>query len=143
MGILPIDYYDKKSNLSYIFLRILQWMAKCVGFTDEEDKILCEKYINFKNINNSNKSQIVNNKNNNKRIEVDYENIKEWHNDYQLITKKNGKKYEIYTPFSVIKSLNYNHIEKYWNKYETFPLLSEYINMTFFWIKRGYSLFNG
>jgi len=44
---------------------------------------------------------------------------------------KNGKKYEIYSPLSIIKSLNFNHIDNYWNKTETFSLLSEYINMEF------------
>ena len=138
-GILPIDYFDKISDLYYAFKHFTmispKWMAKYIGFTDEEVKMLCKKYINFKKLNNSNKNQVVNNKNNNKKVKVNYKNIRKWYNGYQLIGSKNGRKYEIYTPFSIIKSLNNNHIEIYWNKSETFPLLSEYINMDFFGLK--------
>jgi len=83
-GIFPIKGYKKNSSIKGIFreytMNSPNNIAKYVGFTDEEVKMLCEKYENlndsneeqitsnegklekykkFKNLNNSNKEQIT------------------------------------------------------------------------------------
>ncbi|OUM63447.1 hypothetical protein PIROE2DRAFT_9991 [Piromyces sp. E2] len=127
-GIYPIKGYKNNSSIKGIFWEFSMTSpnntAKYVGFTDGEVKMLCEK---FKNLN-----QESNNKEESDNLKrTNYKNIKERYNGYQLVDNKNGKKYEIYSPISIIKSFYYNYIDNFWNKTETSSLLFDNINMKF------------
>jgi len=58
-------------------------------------------------------------------------------NNY-LKTKK--KKYEMFTPYSVIKSLSLNLIDNYWNKSETYLNLSKFIDLDFSELKNDIAI---
>jgi len=55
-----------------------------------------------------------------------------------LIAKK--KKYEMFTPYSVIKSLSLNLIDNYWNKSETYLNLSKFIDLDFSELKNDIAI---
>jgi len=136
-GILPIKKYGNNSNLASIFEELSmtspRWMAKYIGFTDEEIKMLL---FNKKNIDSQTKvDNILNSKNFNK-IELDekmldeLKEMKKWYNGYQMIDNDN-KIYEIYSPLSIKNTFLYHKLDNYWIKSETYVLLKDYIDMDF------------
>ncbi|OUM59860.1 hypothetical protein PIROE2DRAFT_14491, partial [Piromyces sp. E2] len=91
-GILPIKKYGNNSNLASIFEELSmtspRWMAKYIGFTDEDIKklLFCKKYIN----NQTKIDNVLNNKNLNEikfdeKILEEYKEIKKWYNGYQQL----------------------------------------------------------
>lgn len=117
-GILPIENYCLDINISgdidNYTMAFTNWASKYIGFTDEEVIELCKKYIDNKDISNSNKMQAIHSqdisKNNNKKkdklLKVSYKNIKDWCNSYQMINERNEKKYIIYSSYSIINAIN-------------------------------------
>ncbi|OUM68995.1 hypothetical protein PIROE2DRAFT_3234 [Piromyces sp. E2] len=87
------------------------WMAKYIGFLDEEESNITESKLEK----NFNEKLIHKNEN---EIEVNFENIKKWYNGYQLKNSITNEKYEVYAPYSIIKALRFNEIRNYWNSYQ-------------------------
>jgi len=132
-GVFPIEKYNIDSNLKYIFTECSmtnpKWMAKYIGFNDNEVKELCENQlcnkINNKNSQNiSNKKQKLNESYNiideeNSSINeelihkntITYEKIKDYFYGYELFDNSIYKKYKVYSPYFVINSLENNIIE--------------------------------
>ena len=131
-GILPIKKYGKHSALNmfdeYSIITPMQ-LAPYTGFTEEEVQNLCVKY------------------------EMDFEEIKDWYDGYQVNTeipiemrKKyrlgvyNDQKISIYSPLSVVKAVSTGVIQNYWNKTENYEALAEYIRMDYDGLKDAVTL---
>jgi len=129
-GILPLKTSGVSSNLKGAFKEYSMTepdiMAEYVGFTDEEVKHLCKIYLE--------------NKSNGKKNNITYNDIKYWYDGYKMVNPKTKKKYDIYTPYSVISAIENNDIKNYWNKSETFTELSNQINMNFEGLKEDIAL---
>jgi len=141
-GILSIHYYYKDSNLLYVFENFTmfspKWMAKYIGYNDEEVKMLCEKYLNKAKNNSSNipiKRRKLNKEDNERSIykinnnkiktkelihvkeaKITYEKIKSFYYGYRLLDTWSNKKYEIYCPNSIDNALKENSIGIYQKK---------------------------
>jgi len=136
-GILPIQKCGNNSSVASIFeessMTSPKWMAKYIGFTDEEIKMLL-----FYKINLNNQTQVDNIKNskNLNKIKLDekmfdeFKKMKKWYNGYQLIDV-NNKIYEIYSPLSIKNTIKYHKLDNYWIKTEQYMLLKDYIEMDF------------
>jgi len=127
-GILPIKKYEDQStlnNFQELSMTFPLWTAKYFGFTNEEVIELCKiNHGNLKNVQNLSKSE------ENCRFEINYENIKNWYNGYQLMDDKFNK-YNIYNPYSIINAVNSGRIMNFWNKSSSYTLLSNYIQMNY------------
>ena len=104
-GILPIKKYGTHSALN-MFKEISMLnptpLENYMGFTEEEVRILCNKY------------------------EMDYEKIKEWYDGYQV-----GPQTSIYNHRSVVYAMMDRKYENYWTSTETYEALQVYIDMNF------------
>jgi len=134
-GILPIKSYGLNSSLRGIFDEFSMVsdnnLTKYVGFTEDDIKELCKKYLNKEILDSSYETQISIRKNDYDEkdmvIATNYEMIKKWYNGYRLINQNDGKEYDIYTPYSVIKAIENKKIGNYWIKTETYGDLIDYI----------------
>ncbi|OUM57108.1 hypothetical protein PIROE2DRAFT_18009 [Piromyces sp. E2] len=135
-GILPIKNYGLNSNLRGVFDEFTMisnnYIAEYVGFTDDDIEELCKKYLSEQILENSYENQNLIHediyKNKDIIISINYEMIKDWYNGYQLINNNDGKEYNIYTPYSVIKAIKNKRIENYWIKTESNLILFDFIN---------------
>lgn len=104
-GILPIKRYNTQSALNnfeeYTMLSPAQ-LAGYFGFTENEVKVLCEKYG------------------------TNAEEMKRWYDGYQL-----GNEKAIYNPFAVMKAVYRGSFESYWASTNVFEGLKRYITMNF------------
>eukprot|EP00833_Pecoramyces_ruminatium_P009825 jgi/Orpsp1_1/1183857/evm.model.c7180000086948.1 len=147
-GILPIR---NSSFKSFTMISPL-WMAKYIGYTENEVNELCQKLELNKIIYTPNKKQkllegVFNNiKEEIKEKEVSNEelfhknricfgNLKEMYSSYELTDTKNCRKYNIYCPYSVNNALNDKQIKNYWDEMEMDLLLSKYIENNIYRIK--------
>ena len=103
-GILPIVREKIQSKLNnfdeYTMLRP-GVLAQYIGFTEEEVKILCEKY------------------------KIDFSECKRWYDGYKL------KNFDMYNPRSVVKAIQDEEFASYWSATSTFEVISDYIGMNF------------
>jgi len=143
-GILPIKKYGINSGLAGYSLEYSmtspKWMAKYVGFTNNEIETLVNIYNKnkYKNKSVDITNAFSNDKNNLENLNEEKErsnkeminDLKNWYDGYQLIDE-NGEIYEIYTPFSIMNAIKSGNIQNYWVKSETYKLLYRYINMNF------------
>ena len=134
-GILPIKKYGKHSVLNmfdeYSMMNPMQ-MAPYTGFLTSEVEELTVKYGR------------------------DLDSIKDWYDGYKVSdiippdpdheilreTGKSpeGKKYDLYSPLSVVKSVMTGRISNYWNKTETYEALAEYIRKDYDGLKDSVAL---
>ena len=107
-GILPIKKYGVHSALNMFdeySMTNAEPIEQFTGFTEQEVKILCEKYgMNF------------------------YE-TKRWYDGYSL----NGL--SLYNPKSVVSAMTRKRFDTYWTQTETFEALKKYIQMDMFGLK--------
>lgn len=104
-GILPIKKYGTHSALNMFdeFSMLNPGpLASFVGFTEDEVIALCEQYY------------------------MDMDEMKTWYDGYGF--EEVGS---IYSPKSVISSLQFGKYGNYWNQTETFEALRVYIDMNF------------
>jgi hypothetical protein len=102
-GILPIKKYGTQSamtNFKEYTMLTPKKLAKYVGFTESEVKILCEKY------------------------DMDFSKIKHWYDGYSFIQLKS-----VYNPNSVMEAIDNGEIANYWTQTETYESLKIYIEM--------------
>ena len=103
-GILPIKKYGTHSALNMfdeISMISPKRLSAFMGFTEKEVEELCE------------------------HSEMDFNEMKEWYDGYHL------RDTSIYSPRSVVASLNNGELENYWNDTETYEALKVYIDMNF------------
>ena len=104
-GILPIKKYGTHSALNmfheYSMLEAGA-MSEFVGFTQAEVEALCQKY------------------------DMNPEEVKEWYDGYYF--EEVGA---VYSPRSVVCSMQSGRYNNYWNQTETFEALRTYIDMNF------------
>lgn len=104
-GILPIKKYGTHSALN-MFREFSMTnagpLASFVGFTEEEVKGLCDKY------------------------QMDFATCKMWYDGYSF--DETGS---IYSPRSVVESMNFRKFDTYWNQTETFEALKIYIDLNY------------
>lgn len=104
-GILPIKKYGTHSALNmfteYSMLDAGP-LAAYVGFTEEEVEKLCQRY------------------------HMDMGEMKSWYDGY--LFEEVGS---VYSPRSVVSSLEFGKFNSYWNQTETFEALRMYIDMNF------------
>lgn len=104
-GILPVKKYGTESalnNFKEYTMADPDYMAEYVGFTESEVKGLCEKY------------------------HMDFEETQRWYDGYSL--KNVG---HIYSPRSVVESIQRKEFGSYWTSTETYESLKKYIMMDF------------
>lgn len=104
-GILPIKKYGTHSALNMFdeFSMINPGpLARYVGFTEDEVRILCEQY------------------------HMDMTEMKNWYDGYLF-----ENEISIYSPRSVVSCMRFGKIGNYWNQTETFEALRIYIDMNF------------
>ncbi|KAG4088105.1 hypothetical protein H8356DRAFT_1315554 [Neocallimastix lanati (nom. inval.)] len=152
-GILPIQNYNLNSYYHIDFIEFSMktpgWMAKYIGINKDEAKELCQTHLANKTFNLSNKKQRLNNgtfikidkneqiseklshKNENEKVndEEPYKAIEDFYNGYQLIDKYSGIKYEIYSPYSIIKAIKEEHVKN--NQSENKEILYGFIQNNF------------
>jgi len=154
-GILPVKKYGENSAINN-FLEISMtspiWMAKYVGFTEDEIKELFKKCIGDKNPdtkqNNSTSKRQKLDKNNKKdkeknindelihKNELSLDNIKKWYDGYKLENEETHELFEIYSPLSITEAFKHKVIKNYWNKTETYFVLKKYIKKNYFGLKQ-------
>ena len=135
-GILPIKKYGKHSALNmfdeYSMTLPLQ-MAPYAGFTAEEVQALC----------------------NERRLK--YSEFEYWYDGYRLSNEVSGeilseganvdekvfRRYEIYSPYSVVKAIRNKRLENYWNETETYEALRQYIDWNFDGLKEDVAVLMG
>ncbi len=123
-GILPIKKYGKHSALNmfdeYSMTQPSQ-LAPFMGFTSDEVKNECLKR------------------------NLRYDSFKNWYDGYRLSNKvskelipegvsvdtEKYREYEIYSPYSVVKSILNKQFSNYWNQTETYEALRQYIDWDF------------
>ena len=102
-GILPIKKYGTQSALTdfreYTMIRP-QMLAKYVGFTEEEDRGLCDRY------------------------DVEFEEMKKWYDGYAFSKVKS-----VYSPNSVMQAVINEEFGDYWTETETYESLKHYIGL--------------
>ena len=107
------------------------WMAKYIGFTDDEVNKLCKDNLPKYQI-DENSNKIKNSKSDeDRKLIFSFKNIKNWYDGYRLFNSRKNKKYEMFTPYSVIKSLSLNLIDNCWNRSVTYLNLSKFIDFDF------------
>ncbi len=103
-GILPIKKYGKHSAINAFYEYSMTYadpISEFTGFTEEEVKLLCQKY------------------------DKPFEEMKRWYDGYNL----NG--ISIYNPKSVVESILRGQFNNYWTSTETYEALKVYIEMNF------------
>lgn len=104
-GILPIKKYGTQSALTdfreYTMIHPKK-LAKYVGFTEVEVKVLCEE------------------------SGMDFEEMKKWYDGYSF-----SKMQSVYSPNSVMEAIKNEEYATYWTETETYESLRTYINMNF------------
>lgn len=114
-GILPIKKYGTHSAINmfdeYSMTNPNQY-AEFVGITEEEAKILCDKY------------------------KVDFDSMKDWYNGYYFEYESLDKNfdiqthiYHIYNPRAVVATIEKREFQSYWTRTETYEALKMYIQM--------------
>ena len=102
-GILPIKKYGTQSALTdfreYSMVQPKR-LAKYVGFTEKEVRMLCEQY------------------------DMDFIEMKRWYNGYSFSREKS-----VYSPNSVIEAVKSGEYGDYWTQTETYRALKIYIEM--------------
>ena len=104
-GILPIKKYGTHSALNMfeeISMTDSKGFGKYMGFTEDEVKILCDKYS------------------------MDFSEVERWYDGYTL-----PEAGHIYNPKSVIDAMLYKEFKSYWVNTETYEALKIYIDMNF------------
>ncbi|MCD8119127.1 MAG: ATP-binding protein [Lachnospiraceae bacterium] len=104
-GILPIKKYGTESALTDFREYTMTkpgWLAKYVGFTEDEVKALCEEY------------------------QMDFEEVQTWYDGYSFSRVKH-----VYSPNSVMSAVQEGEILNYWPQTESFESLKEYIEMDY------------
>lgn len=109
-GILPIKKYGSHLALNMFTEYSMTEpgkLAEYFGFTEEEVKILCNKY------------------------EMNFQEAKEWYDGYDLhsYTKEKNICYAMYSPKSVVEAMLRHKYGAYWNQTETYEALKFYIQM--------------
>jgi len=162
-GILPLKKNEGQSSLNNFDEMTMvnpSWLAKYIGFTNDEVKDLCDKYEKDNTSNNeideSFKKQKVNdgliiNKNSESNEtmedsnykhkndkEINYENIKNWYNGYHLKDKR--KMYDIYSPYSIIRALENEEIRNYWNESANSNIVVDFFNIGIFGIENAIAM---
>lgn len=103
-GILPIKKYGEHSALN-MFTEIsmidLREYAEFTGFTEQEVRLLCEKY------------------------NMSLDETKKWYDGYNLMGVS------VYNPCSVVMSMTGGYFSNYWTSTETYEALKVYIKMDF------------
>ena len=131
-GILPIKKYGKHSALNMFdeySMTFPMQLAQHTGFTEEEVKLLCNKYGR------------------------DFDRVKNWYDGYEVSDiippdpdhkelretgkKPGAKRYALYSPLSVVKAMRTGVIKDYWNKTETYEALAEYIRRNYDGLKQA------
>jgi len=106
-------------------------MAKYIGFTDDKVNKLCKDNLPKYQI-DENSNKIKNSKSDeDRKLIFSFKNIKNWYDGYRLFNSRKNKKYEMFTPYSVIKSLSLNLIDNCWNKSVTYLNLLKFIDFDF------------
>ncbi len=103
-GILSIKKYGEHSALNMFqeySMTNQRELAEFTGFTENEVRILCEKY------------------------DMDFSETKKWYDGYNL------KGLSIYNPRSVVMSMTGHDYDNYWTSTETYEALKDYIKMDF------------
>lgn len=127
-GILPMLESEYKISDNYSMISP-EWMAKYFGFNENEIEELLKKKFGSEMHDNTNKEKIkkiklddglngsYEKKLNEKQllydeklihkneIKLNLKDIKNWYNGYQLIDNIYGKKYNIYSSYSVVKAI--------------------------------------
>lgn len=111
-GILPIKKYGSHSALNMFTEYSMtnpREMAEYFGFTEEEVKVLCEKF---------------------KR---NFEETRAWYDGYELVAIDGEDKicYSMYSPKSVVDAMLSGVFDNYWNQTETYEALKSYIKLNF------------
>ena len=111
-----------------------------VGWQNIEVNKLCKDNLPKYQI-DENSNKIKNSKNDkDRKLIFSFKNIKNWYDGYRLFNSRKNKKYEMFTPYSVIKSLSLNLIDNYWNKSETYLNLSKFIDLDFSELKNDIAI---
>lgn len=104
-GILPIKKYGTQSALTdFKEFTMVQpkVLAEYVGFTEPEVETICRNY------------------------QMDFVEMKNWYDGYSFHQIKS-----VYSPNSVIESMNNKRFSTYWTQTETYESLKSYISMNF------------
>ncbi len=109
-GILPIKKYGTHSALNMFTEYSMANpgdLAEYFGFTDDEVKVLCEKY------------------------RMDFDEARAWYDGYDLVTHRmdGDTHYSMYSPKSVVEAMLRHKYDTYWNQTETYEALKVYIQM--------------
>lgn len=108
-GILPVKKYGTESalnNFKEFTMTSPGWMAKYIGFTEEEVRTLCVEY------------------------RVDFAGVKKWYDGYLL--EGTG---EVYNPRSVAETMVTGKLGSHWTSTETYESLKRYIMLDLFGLK--------
>jgi len=111
-GILPIKKYGSHSALNMFSEYSMTdpgEFAEYFGFTEEEVITLCDGY------------------------DMNYEEMRAWYDGYYL--KSGDKEVSIYSPKSVVESIQRRNFGTYWNQTETYEALKIYVEMNIHGLK--------
>ena len=104
-GILPVKKYGQHSALNMFWeysMTNQKILEEYTGFTENEVKVLCERY------------------------DMDFDEIGSWYDGYRF------KKYKhIYNPKSVVEAMSCRDCSNYWTSTETYEALKVYMDMDF------------
>jgi len=156
-GILPLKKNEGQSSLNNFDEMTMvnpSWLAKYIGFTDDEVKDLCDKYEKNNTLKNEidetfkkqkGKDGLIINKNSGSNEstedsnykhkndkEINYDNLKNWYDGYRLKDKR--KVYEIYSPYTIIKALEKKKVCNYWNESVNSNIIVDFFNKDIFGI---------
>ena len=103
-GILPIKKIKTQSalnNFAEFTMTDARIFSKYIGFTEEEVRMLCEKYHR------------------------DFSKTKHWYDGYLL------EQYQVYNPKAVVELMIWNKFQSYWSDTGTYEAIVPLINMDF------------
>lgn len=103
-GILPIKKLKTQSalnNFAEFTMLDARIFSKYIGFTEEEVKLLCQKY------------------------NCDFQKVKRWYDGYLL------EEYQVYNPKAVVEVLTWNKFQSYWSETGSYEAIVPLINMDF------------
>ena len=103
-GILPIKKIKTQSalnNFTEFTMTDARIFSKYIGFTEEEVRMLCEKYHR------------------------DFSKTKHWYDGYLL------EQYQVYNPKAVVELMIWNKFQSYWSDTGTYEAIVPLINMDF------------
>ncbi len=103
-GILPIKKEKTQSalnNFDEFTMLEAGVLAPCIGFTEDEVKVLCEKYHR------------------------DFEKVKRWYDGYLL------EDYQVYNPKAVVSVMTKGKFRSYWSETGSYEAIIPLINMNF------------